>query len=166
MKYLKRSDCLRQTRKAIMDYHLDKSEAKLIEKQINQAWERKEQEEKEKIQMEVDCAWKEHALTNDNDSWDEDDIIKVEEYVEYENDAIESEESEYLCQKSRKRSARRKASKHAQKRLIMKSKIAAKNSRKRYEEDLKNLQYHSSKEIKSRVARCNTLEKKANRLQH
>ena len=61
MKHLERSYCLRQSRKAIEDYYLDKDEtANMIQKQINQAWESKEEEEAERIKTEIDCAWEEY----------------------------------------------------------------------------------------------------------
>lgn len=148
-----------------MEYYLDDNEAEVIQRQINQAWERKEQKEAEKIQREIDCAWAEYALINGADPWPEFDIIEVEKYVQCEDDTTQPQEPDFLYQKNKKRSARRKASEHAKKRLIMKSENAVKNFKKRYEKDLENLRYHASEELKSRVARCNALEKRANRLQ-
>lgn len=160
MKHLKRSDCRKQTREAITDYYCEDNETDMVERQVNQAWERKEQEETERIQRETDSAWAEYALIYGDDSEDEDD-----KNLQYGDDIIESEELESVNQKFKKRSTRRRATKRAKRRLIMKSKSAVKNSTKRREEDLKNLKYHASEELKSRVARCNALEKRANRLQ-
>lgn len=163
MKHLKRSDRLRQTRKAIKDYYFDKDEsANMIQKQINQAWESKEQEEAERIKREIDCAWEEYyALINNDDS-------NAENEKDFQCEDIimdEFEKSEPVYRKDKKRTIRRRATKRANKRVIMKAKNAVKNSRKRYKDDLKNLTCHKSEDLKSRVARCDSLERKANKLQ-
>ena len=160
MKHLKRSDCRKQTRKAIIDYCCKDNETDMVERQVNQDWERKEQEEAERIQRETDSAWAEYELINGNDSEEGNEKI-----LQCEDDIIEPEESEPVNPKGKKRSTRRRATKRANKRLIMKSKDAVKNSRKRSKDDLRNLTYHKSEELKSRVARCDSLEKKATKLQ-
>ena len=129
------------------------------QKQINQEWENKEEEEAERIKRETDCAWEEYyALSNDDDS-------DAENEKDFEDEDVimdEFEKSEPVYRKGNKRTIRRRATKRANKRLIMKAKNVGKNSRKRYKDDMTN---HKSKNLKSRVARCNSLEKRADRLQ-
>ncbi len=175
MKHLKRSDCREQTRKAINSYYCEDNESKMLKNQIDQNGERKEQDEADRIQREIDCAWAEHdALINNDDLQDEnttssnndnlldgDTVIDIEKYFSAAD--IESSEQYY---KNKKRSARRRATIRANKRLIRKAEYVMKNSKKREKDDSKNLdERHTSEGFKSRVARCNALEKRAKRLQ-
>lgn len=164
MKHVKRSDCQKRARGQIMECYDDIIEAEVLQNQIDQAWHRKECEETDRIKRETDASWKEYKAYKDDLDREDNSIAEIEEYFQSleEEKQVELEDDFYL--RDKKRSARRRASVYAKKRLITKSKNAVKNFAKRDEEDLKNLGYHSSEEFKSRVARCNALEKRANRL--
>lgn len=188
MKHLKRSDCRQQTRKAVNSYYCEDNESKMLKNQIDQNREGEKQEEVDRIQREIDCAWAEHdALINNDDLQDEnttssnndnlldgDTVIEIEKY--FSADDIES--SERYC-KNKKRSARRRATAHAKRHFIKRAEIAEMNLAKREQKDLenfltiyeresevrKNRKYHMNESYKSRVARCNAIVKRASKLQ-
>lgn len=162
MKHLKRSDCRTQARKEINEHYCDGSAPETVEMQINQAWKRKEEEETARIKKEIDISWEEYNASS-NESDDEDDSIAAEIATYFEATDDEDKEPETLYSKNKKRSIRRRATARAKKRLLIKAESAMKNIKKRGEEDSKNHDRHASEQFKSRVARCNALEKRAKR---
>ncbi len=178
MKHFKRSSYRVETRKAVDSYYYDGNESKILQAQINQAWEEREQEEAARIQKETNCCWEEYYSSVNDDCMDKDTIIAIQKYLHSSDNHIETEELGYLYQKNQQRGIRRKRTAYANKRLNQKSEAAMKNSVKRKENDsknhvkiskkepeadendLKNLCLNSNKEVKSRVARLKTLKKR------
>lgn len=185
MRHLKRSDCRKQTRNAIMEHYCDFNEPVAVEMQINEAWEAKEREEADRIKKEIDISWKEYRAEASKDALDREDnsIAEIEEYFKTLDEIDEFEEVEYLYQKNRSRGLRRRKTAHANKQLLVNAKNANENVAKRKENDLKNnvkitkkdpekgendlenLRINSRKELKSRVAKIFALIKRAEKLQ-
>lgn len=184
MKHVKRSDCRKQTRNAIMEHYCDFNEPVAVEMQINEAWEAKEREEADRIKKEINISWKEYEAEASKDAFDREDnfIAEIEEYFKT-LDEIDESEVEYLYQKNSGRGLQRRKTAHANKQLLINAKNANKNMARRKEDDLKNyveitekdpekgendwenLRINSRKEFKSRVAKTYALLKRAKKLQ-
>lgn len=168
MKHLKRSNVRVNTIKAISDYYCecyyeDESE----EMQINNAWETKEREEADRIKKEIDISWKEYeAEASSKDALDREDnsIAEIEEYFQPLEQEKQVEPEENFYPRDKKRSARRRATAFAKKRLLKNAKIASDNFVKRAENDEKNICFHASEELNHSVRRFVSLTKRANRL--
>lgn len=180
MKHEKRSNYREKTRRAIDSYYCEVDESKNLEYQIDQAWKRREQAKRNRIQREIDCAWAEHdELIHDDDVQDEDTATAIKEYLygsdegtataikesSYSSDDdTETEESEPLYSKNKKKAARRRANVRAKKKLLKNAEIADDNFAKRAENDDKNICFHASEEVKKGVEKFARLTKRANKL--
>lgn len=169
MKHLKRSDVRVNTIKAINDYYCEcHYEDESEEKQINNAWETKEREEADRIKKEIDISWKEYeAEASSKDALDSEDnsIAEIEEYFQPLEQEKQVEPEVNFYPRNKKRSARRRATALAKKRLLKNAEIASDNFIKRAENDEKNICFHASEELNCRLGRLFSLTKRANRLQ-
>lgn len=195
MKHVKRSDCRTQVRGAIMEYYYDMIgaeydmiEAKVLQNQIDQAWDAKERDEADRIKMETDASWKEYEAYKEalDKECNTNATTEIEEYFQSLEESGGFEEPFHLM-KDKKRSGRRRENAYAKRRLLTKAENANRNVAKRKEDDfknyvkitekdpkkdpeedgndLKNLRINSRKEFKSRVAKAYVLVKKAKKLQ-
>lgn len=169
MKHLKRSNVRVNTIKEINDYYCEcHYEDESEENQINNAWEAKEREEADRIKKEIDISWKEfEAEQFSEDGLDNEDnsVAETEEYFQSLEQEKQIEPEENFYSRDKKRSARRRATARAKKRLLKKAGIASDNFVKRAENDEKNGCFHASEELNCRIGRLFSLIKRANRLQ-